>query len=506
MRQKIWNIIKKPEVLFLLIFVFLGFFLSQLHLFYDDPNYIFPSVAGDYKLHFKNYITNYGLFRPLALLYYYFIYSVYLRFPQLAHLIPLVIFAISTYLIYRILILQKIKKKTAFLTSLLIFSLPFSTETYSWFSATISILVFFIFFLQVYLLEKYRPSTKLLFFLIFLQIVSIFLYESTIFISPAINFYWLYKKTNALSLKKNLIELAAILLISTFYLTIYLLSKIVIRPQFATRTAWIGIAAFFDNWISSLKQLINLFSPFALKTFWLRETVDGLLIITNNSLILILFLIILFLIIYRSSTRNLAKETLFSKNNFCWLSALLLSVLPLSWQPLYLPFRTLFLPTALFLITINFLFKKIVYLLVLLIVIFLSIQVSMLTKYQKQYLDDVKIVKEIEKKTKDLGFHHPYRTNILIKNFPLNTVDNSYIYGDYVYSIFHNFWSAEALIDLNSGTVKNTAVEFYDGSYSGRIKKEKFLLLRPLTVFYFDKKNLSNSEFLKVKQVFYKKY
>src|SRR4030042_6396181 len=97
--------IQAPLIYFLL-FLILGYFVSQIGLYVDDHNLIFPTVLKSYFSHFIQYNYDNGLFRPLALIYYYLIYSIYLISPQLAHLIPLIIHFINGLLLY--IVLKKI--------------------------------------------------------------------------------------------------------------------------------------------------------------------------------------------------------------------------------------------------------------------------------------------------------------------------------------------------------------------------------------------------------------
>ena len=125
---------------FILFFCIIGFFLLRSpFLFFDDIIFGFQAVTKDYLNFYKNYINNYGFFRPLALVYYFFIYNIHLFFPKLVHLVPLTMLLITSILIFKILFLQGLNKKLSLSLSLLFLTIPLVTEGYVWLSANISI-------------------------------------------------------------------------------------------------------------------------------------------------------------------------------------------------------------------------------------------------------------------------------------------------------------------------------------------------------------------------------
>lgn len=480
----------------ILIFLFLGIFTSRLFLYLDDVNYMFPAVVGDYPVHFRNYINDFGLLRPLDIIYKYIIFTLYLRLPQIAHLIPLVIYTITIWLIYKILLMQKLDKISSFVSSLIIFSMPFAVDGISWLSANSAISVFSLFFLQIYLVEKYQFYPKLIFVFLIFQTISVFMYESTIFMPFLINLYWLTKQNKNYDQKNKIPKGVLILMHSSISILLYLISKILITPQFETRSKLISIADLLINWQMSINQLSHLFSPEGARLFWFNEVLNGFNILSSNPLAAFIFGILLVLnllyFIFKKDS-NEHDGLKFKKYMIFWLTALFLSLLPLGWQRYYLPFRTLLLPISIIVIITFPLVKKIfnqsLFIKTMALGIaffFLLIQISMITKYKIQYLNDKKIVDELNKKAKELGFEDPYRTNLYIKNLPLNTV-GSFIYGDYIYSMFYTTWSTEAFIDLNSGSIKKTAAEFTNGEFSAKIPKNQFLKLKPLIIMSFKK-------------------
>ncbi|MFA6081479.1 MAG: hypothetical protein WC741_03665 [Patescibacteria group bacterium] len=504
-------------VVFFIIFLILGFFASKTFLFYDDITFCFSTITKDYLNFYKNYIKDYGFFRPLALIYYFFIYNLYLILPRLTHLIPLALLTITSFLIFKVLSRQGFNKKQSLVVSIFFLSLPFVTEAYSWLSANTSIIVLFIFFFQIYLIEKNSIKKNLLKIILTLQIISIFFYESTIFMSFALA-YLLYIKGKV----KNKLQLA---LFSIFPIFTYFISKIVIPPQFENRSKFISISEAFSHWQAFLSQLKMLFSNNYLQNFWSLEFIDGLSFIKSNAFILILLISVFILITFKLFKNEQDYEKKIPRSHmYFWSSAFILSLIPLSWQTDYLPFRTLILPILIFLICLIFIFnfisnnKKVKNILRLFIVpfkvifiimtiIFLIIQISMINQYVSQFKYDNKIVLEINKKLEDSGFEHPYRSNLLLKMVPNNNVGRL-VYGDYIYGLFHNYWSAEALLDLNSGSFSKLGIEFSDeNNFSSSVSKEDFLKLRPLTIMSFtDNQSCLRNECLKVEAVYQNKY
>src|SRR5687767_6851982 len=73
-------------IFFVSLFCLLAISVSKLGLYIDDHVLIFPSLLKSYWAHFTGYTYDYGLMRPLALLFYYFIYDFSLLWMKGAHL------------------------------------------------------------------------------------------------------------------------------------------------------------------------------------------------------------------------------------------------------------------------------------------------------------------------------------------------------------------------------------------------------------------------------------
>lgn len=492
------NFLKKnclEIVLFLLIFFILSFFASKTWLFYDDVIYGFPAVTNKYITYYKFYIRDWGLFRPLALVYYFYIYEIFTLAPWLAHLTPLSILIFSGFLIYKILVQQGLSQTQALAIGLIYTAIPFSVESVSWLSANTSLVVILIYFIQIYLIETNSQQKNLLRNLMILQLISTFLYESILFLPLSLSYLIILKNKES-----NKIRLA---MFSIFPLVLYFVSKMIIKPLTLHKDKLIGLSDALANWTSSIKHLKIMLSSRYLQNFWAKELLNGLDLVSENIFLTVLFSLLISLLLIKL----LAKKNFQSNNNhlpranfYFWGLSFILSLIPLSWQPTYLPFRTLLLPFITITSAVFFLYNSIKskmpfklifesglkFVFIMAIVIFLLIQTSMYKQYVAQYTIDQKITMDIDKNLKQLGFHHPNRSHVLLRNFSYNNVDRLR-YGDYIYGLYHYYWSAEALLDLYSGSFARVSVEFPSDNFftARKMTKGNFLKLRPLTLMRF---------------------
>ena len=518
--EKVKKIIASDFSIFILFFLIIAIYLIRApFLFFDDIIYAFPAYSQDYFELYRGFFNYFGFFRPLALVYYFYIYEIHRLLPALSHLIPLIFLTASTYLLFKVLLLQGLNRKQALAAGLLLISVPIITESYAWLSANMSIMVLFIFFFQIYLVEKGFFKKNLLYLLFFLQLIAVFLYESVFFMTLALS-YLLYTKERF----KNWLKLT-IYSISPFL--IYAISKTFVKPQFMQKARIITISEVVSHWQSFFPDLKILISYDYLKKFWILELVDGVKYLLNNPVAIILlsfaFILVCNKLINKRDGQESHKREQIKSGVYFWLFAFLLSLAPLSWQELYIPFRLLILPILTLFISLLFLFKLIssdnkaakmlIYLstpfkviFICSIFIFLTIQISMVNQYINQYQSDKKIVAEIDAKLASLGFEHPYRSNLYLINYPNNNIGRL-LYGDYIYGLLRNYWSAEALLDLNSGRFARVAVSIPKTDYaadffSSKFHKDDFLKLRPLTVMkYTGDESCFKNECLKIEVV-----
>lgn len=110
--------------------------------------------------------------------------------------------------------------------------------------------------------------------------------------------------------------------------------------------------------------------------------------------------------------------------------------------------------------------------------------------YKLQYLDDEKIAKEITQQIAATNSSYLSRGDVTVylKNFPDNTI-GSHLYGDYIYSMFANFWSAEYFLNYQSNIWKNIGIEFPGGRiFRSRFPQNEFLNRRPIFIFQYSGK------------------
>lgn len=509
--------LKRPVYLFTAFFVFLGLLVKQLGLYLDDAAYAFPLIDQLYWQHVGNYLKNYSFFRGISLFYYYIIYQLYFKFGLiwLAHLIPIFFFLGIILLLYKILKLQNISEKKILFTVFLIASLPFWTETYSWFSANPALFACFLFFTQVYLIEKHGNSNKIFIMVFLLQFFATFLYETTILMPLSLSFLFLCKTSNKLSWKLGgaYLKKALLLFLPAFF---YLFLRIIVPPTVDTRIKFLTIKEIGQNWVDLINSFNYLFSRHSLSNFWLKEIISGANNLSFSPLLLTLFIFIIILffinIIKKEDREN--KEDRNSYNRWLfWLICFLSSIFPLSWQPYYLPFRLLILPFSLLLILFVFLLnskiKLVIKNLLMIILAFLFpflllIQQNLVINYGKQSRADEKIALEIERKIKSLGFDYYKRPYIYIENYPSNNT-GAFLYGDYLFSLFHYHWTAKDFFGVRTKIWNDFAIESMDGSYfSSSQTKEIFLKNKSLVILRYNNNYFcSQGDCFALKEVIY---
>lgn len=505
------------SVLYFLVYALFFFILAQavskLFLYLDDVSYIFPSIIGDYQSHFAGYLRDNGFNRPVALLYYYSIFKIYLSRPVLAHLFPLILLFISSIILRKILINQGISRWYSLLASLWMLSIPFMVEIYTWFSASIGSVALLIFMLQVYLIE-YQPNEKSTAPAVFLlQSISSFSYETTLFMPLALAYLYLIKRKIPITFQafKYYLKYMLIFIIPTFF---YIIIKISIPHSIPSEFEIGKLPEIFSNFQNQMDQLYELFWTKGPANFWYGETISGLKIIINNDIFssfsVALTGILVYLLLDINSRREKGdavnniddKKDLFNeKKSLFWLMAFFSSLIPLIWKKYYLPFRTFYLPTLLLgifmvFITVGYIRKrKIVFsyniflvfglVTIALLLLSLSLQIKMVDNYRQQYLDDEKMINEIRVTTEYLGYTSENRSNLLLLNM-FNSTVFSYRYGDYILSMFANEWSAAGFVDLNSGTIKKIGIEKKEKNiFSSDYSRSYFEALRPLTILKF---------------------
>lgn len=481
----------KHAFLFLVFFFLLAFYVSRLFLYLDDVSYIFPAASGKYLTHFFNYLRDNGFNRPFALFYYYFIFTFYLINSKLAHLLPLTGYVLGGTVLYKILTLQGLNEKKAFFTSMAVLAFPFGAEIYSWFSASVGVWALIIFYLEVFLIEKFGLRWLNLILILLLQFLVSFFYETTLFMALPLAYLLTVKASSGKKFKFSyfLKNLFLLFLPVVTYLSIKISVPHTIPSEFEI-SRFSEVTVYFGNFI---RQFIELFWTKGPILFWLAGISQGLSELFLSPLPVLMFLLFSFLLFAVALKSNKEKNTIIYRNRIhFWILVLVSACLPLIWKKYYLPFRTLYLPSVALLILVSFSFfnrlksKSVKILIPFLIIFFFLIQIAMLRNYQKQYLHDEKIAVEIRKITENFGFNSEYRTNLLLRQIPHNT-GNQYIYGDYLISLFNQSWTAVGFMDLNSGTIKNIAIDNPDlNIFVKGTDITGFMTLKPLVILDFN--------------------
>lgn len=485
-------------VTFLLISIILGYFVAQLGLYFDDNVLIFPAVLKSFSSHFIQYNYDNGLFRPITLLFYYFIYSLYTLSPQIAHLLPFILHMISGFLLIKLLKKQGVDFYLALCTGLFFILHPFATEQYMYLSATTYIFVNSFFIIQVMIINDSKVSNKIILLVFLLSLLSVFTLESTFFFFIPLSYLLMTKFAKSLTNKKKVIlnlVFGAILFIPNI---LYLLSKIIFPPHVLTPRLTISSSEeVFKNIQLMLRNIINLYSnPTIISNFWLQNMRDGLNIIIQNYFILALFtLFIIFLIKFIIQISQSANQKITNPVLVFWWLTFITSLLPLLvLKKFNFPFRTLFLPSGIFFIalfvSINKFFKKglilriVSFLILFAAVSFMLIDISIATKYKQQSQQDMNLSKKIKMILSENHFNDQKPTYLIIENFPHSTAYENFIYADHILSCYHYWWCGQAALNMITGMVKDIGIQFKDNLFSSKteLPPNVFLKQRPLVI------------------------
>lgn len=498
-----WNFLKTNSnkvilTTFLLISIVLGYFVAQLGLSVDDHVFIFPAVLKSFSSHFVQYNYDNGLFRPISLIFFYFIYSLYAISPQIAHLLPFIFHLISGFLLIKLLKKQGINQYLSLTTGFFFLLHPFATEQYMFLAAGNVVFVNTFFIIQLLVINNLQSEKKTTLIVLFFSLLSLLMYESTFFFFIPLSYLLTNKFANSHSIKerfkKNLI-FGAILFIPNI---LYLLSKIIFPAHVLTPRLTIShLGDLSNNFQSMLKNTFNLYlNSKTISNFWLQNVLDGLNIIVQNYFILALFalFIILFIKFITQTSKSTNQKVTNSVLVFWWLT-FITSVLPLLvLKEFNFPFRALFLPSGVFFIalfvSINKFFNKelilriISFLILFTAVSFLLIDVSIATKYKKQSEEDMNLSKKIKMLLSENYFNDQKPAYLIIDNFPHSTAYKNFIHADHILSCYHYWWCGQAALNMITGMVKDIGIQFKDNLFSSKTELpiNTFLKQRPLII------------------------
>ncbi len=500
-------------VIFLFIGVILGYFVAQLGLYVDDNVLIFPAVLKSFSSHFFQFNFDNGLFRPIALIFYYFLYTLYTFFPQVAHTFPFILHLISGVLLIKVLKKQEVNLILASSTGLFFVLHPFASEQYMYLAATNEIFVNIIFFIQILIIGHSQTFKKTILLVLFLSLLSILIFESTFFFFIPLSYLLTVKFTKLLSNKKKVVSnlvFGAILFIPN---VLYLLSKIIFPAHVLTPRLIIGhFGDLSNNFQSMLKNMSYLyFNSKTISNFWLQNMRDGLNIVAQNYFILALFtLFIVFLIKFVNQRSKSTNQKIASPVLIFWWLTFATSLLPLLvLKDFNFPFRAMFLPSGIFFITLFILIsklfnselvQKIVNILILFFVVsFLLMDIGIATKYKRQSQFDNNLSKKIKMLLSENYFNDQKPAYLIIDNFPHSTAYENFIHADHILSCYHYWFCGQAALNMITGMVKDIGIQFEDGLFSSKTELpiNTFLKQRPIVIIEY----LGNDN-LKVKKIF----
>jgi len=500
-------------IIFTLIGLILGLFVSQLGLFLDDNVFIFPAILKTFFSHFIQYNFDNGLFRPFALIFFYFIFSFYIISPSIAHLLPLIIHIISGFLLFKLLKRQGVSPILSISIGVMFTLYPFATEQYMFLAAGNILFLNIFFIIQLLIIESIHSKKITIISVMSLSLLSIFIYESTFFfflpLSYLLSTKFIKSNKNSTWLLSNLI-IGTILFIPNI---LYLISKSVFPSHVLTPRLTIGNVGDLINNIYALfaNILLLFFNSNTFLNFWLLNIKNGFYIISHNYFVMFLLIIFIFLVI------KLIKKN-WSQNNvkldniiaiFWWLT-FFASILPLLvLREFNFPFRVIFLPTIILLVslcvTINRFFSEKVILKIISMSIlfaatlFLLIDISIATKYIQQSQQDTHLSKQVKNLLSKNYFHDQKPTYLIINNFPNSFVYENFVHADHILSCYHYWWCGQAALNMITGMVKDIGIQFENGQFSSKteLPLNIFEKQRPLVIL-----NYSKEKGLEVEQIF----
>lgn len=483
---------------FISLFFLYAIYASKLGLYIDDANFILPSIAGSIPQYIKSQIDIFGVVRILSYFYLQPLFYIYTQNSAVAHIIPFLIYMISMVLLFKILLLQGFSKYSAMLTTMLILSMPSAIEIIGWMAASHGMVVIFFFILQIYLVEKFPISKKLIISVQILHIMAILIYETTI-VTPIAIAYLLTIKKYARITKKSILNYciyAIGLMIPSVLLLV--IRKIWAPPVAYDRLSEFTLQALINNIGAFYNQIANFIIYDHLKVFVYELLSLGVDSIVNNFIVITLIILSAFLILH-IFVLNRGQVTVHSNISFnrivFWLLVFVASGAAVSFQKFYLPFRLMFLPAIPLVIMSAFIIHfftltkiKIVKWVIVLIVIMcfylgLILQLGMLEGFRLQYQYDQAMVKEINSKAKSISCG----VNVLINELPRNNVMQE-SYGDYLYGLLWAQWSRAAYVYKESDSIRNTAVKnTTEGVFLSKIPESDYMRLSPMLILQYDK-------------------
>lgn len=465
---------KKFLLPFIIVSLFLAAYVARLRFFVDDFPYALdtPSLTTDFFRFFGTYISFHGLFRPLALVYYWFIYSFYFISEPMAHLIPFAIHAASGYVLYRILRRHGMNGAFALLGGFLYLLHPFATEQYMWLSAGPGTIVNALFLLQIVLIEKMGNRRWALASVAALSTLSALLYESTFFMFiPLAYLTWTKSK-----------KIAFIYIIPSI---IYIATKLVLqgsdpRPLVDNFPLIIQNAGNLANNLSKVHM-----DPYYIDRFWngyrslgLEMTLSAPLLMGGVVLFLVTVTAALFLA--RGEVNHVQRSVF-----LFWILVFLATLPPMVANKIFFfGFRSLFLPSTAAIVLALWAGQMIlgrngrIALMGLglwTLVSFFLMDITIADKYRKLYDEDMSLAQALSARIDEQNLT---RVSLVLKSEVPFDSRASFLHADHMLSCFFYEWSSLSCLRMVTDKARSLTIEHVDGRITTvglREKPELFL-------------------------------
>ncbi|MCX7996644.1 MAG: hypothetical protein N2691_02680 [Patescibacteria group bacterium] len=457
---------------------------AQLLLFKDDHVHIFPALLKDYASHFSQFTYDYGLTRPLGLLYFYAIYTLSLASLPVAHLVQYALHATAAIILF-LIFSKHLEKLTAALIALLVVVLPFFSEQYGWFAAGNASLALLILICQIVVLDSKKlgiPAKMVA--LVALQFAGVLLYEILFFTFIPLVFALLISTKP--TIKGSKIFSAILLFIPS--LTYYIL-RTVIFPSHSGLAREMPINAnIIATALSNLATMANnlfflFFARGSIEFFWAYNLSNGVLLIISNGLLLLTALAVAGLSVlamykshldYQPASKVHQSESVVLNPVF-WIFLSVTSILPalLLINPA-LPFRVIALPLYAAIIAVVIMVYKYsrsvaLGIVAFLVVFFTPVSISILDQMRLVALDDerhfIQIVEGVNK-----IIDEDELVAVQLVNMPSSTRTN-FTYGEYLSACASSYWCLQAGVNRRSGSIGRV--------YVGKIDQEPELRVIP---------------------------
>ncbi|MFO0704088.1 MAG: hypothetical protein U0525_05200 [Patescibacteria group bacterium] len=465
------------EVIFLCVSLMLGYYVFSLKLNMDDNVHIFPSVLHKYLEHFVGYTRDYGLLRPLALVFFYIIYSIYLVSPAIAHLVPFAAQVISGYLIYSLL-RKRLDIRVSMLLGLLYIVFPFFIEQYGWLAASNATLANLTLILMLHIVEMNRIRlNKKVMFITILQSIGVLLYENVFFTGIAVAYILSRSEKFEVRTWKFIKSFLVINLPSLLY---FITRTFILKPHapsFAREMSGSriltedGMLHVISNIRSLFETLSYIFTAEGVRNeYWIKNFAQGLEILSSSWLLVsLLNLLIFFFAVFFISQKGYKiysdepkQDTDWISDVKIWLIISFLSFLPaLLLSMIAFPFRVIALPIYFIIVGLVILItkysKNISLAIVLILVIFsFASSVNILNQNKLVSQDDelsyIKIVESIERKRPGNN-----KVELIIKDMP-NSSRTSFVFGQYLASCVSSDWCLQAALNRRTDRISKITV------------------------------------------------